>query len=50
MQAGKVSEILMGDSTEDEIDAMITKLEELDRFHTNLYEHVDYETIDDLLK
>jgi len=50
IQAGKVSEILMGDSTEEEIDAMINKFEELDRFHTNLYEKVDYKSIDDLLK
>lgn len=50
VQAGKVSEILMGDSTEEEIDTMISKLEELDQFHTKLYEQVDYESIDDLLK
>ncbi|MEM6641334.1 MAG: MarR family winged helix-turn-helix transcriptional regulator [Bacteroidota bacterium] len=50
IQAGKVSEVLMGDSSEAEIDSMITKFQELDKYHTDLYENVEYESIDDLLK
>ena len=50
IQAGKVSQLLMGDSSEEEIDFLLNKFSELDKFHTSMYEKGDYEDVDDLLK
>ena len=47
-QAAKVAEILVGNSTEKEIDFLIRKFSELNEFHQNLYKR-DYQSIDDLL-
>ena len=50
IQASKVSEMLMGDSSEEEVDIILQKFKDLDKFHTSLYEKGDYKTVDDLLK
>lgn len=48
IQAAKVANMLMGDSSEEEIDLMLKKFTELDRFHTSIYEKGGYRSIDDL--
>ena len=49
-QAYKVAQLLMGNTTEKEVDVMIKKFAELDRFHTDIYHNKVYTNIDDLLK
>ena len=48
-QAAKVSNLLVGDSQDEEILSLLSKFRELDRFHTANYEKGGYESIDDLL-
>ena len=48
-QAGKVSQLLMGDSTDKEILFFLEKFKELDRFHTDRYNQGGFQSIDDVL-
>ena len=48
--AAKVSELLVGHSTDEEIDLLLKIFSELETFHSNLHSNVPYESIDDLIK
>jgi len=49
LQTAKVSQLLMGDSSDEEILELLEKLKELNRFHTNKYEKGGFDTIEDVL-
>lgn len=49
-QAKKAAILLMGETTEKDIDTLIQVFRDLNEFHTHLHNHIIYKTIDDLVQ